>query len=535
MPNVSKIKINEILYDIKDSGAREQIAALTGGTAIEDQIAAHNTDSNAHENLQKSIKANETAISLILNGSDPNTIDGVNDLINYVNTHGAEVTGIKADIKVNSNAIDVIEADYLKNADKKELESSILSVQSQAVKNTNALQEHIGDDSHVSADDRVKWDAAIQTVTAAADSGLKATKSGTNVAIKIDDTLVWILDCGDAGLDNILDNLSPYENAELLFEDTLSGFVPDASGLCGVNLSPAPFSLTVGNRYVVVWDDKQYEVFGIDVSSILPGGVAIGDGSRYGLSGNGEPFAILAAGGVSIYAINNPEVSHTVSIYKITNNLKVIFPETLISTSEGEEFHYMTTESEIIAGRTYKVFIDGKPQQECEAFVVEDDSDFSGAIALGGPKSNYKFAIIFAVDNSGTKHILATTYRNPESCLMSLYEVVDPDRNLEELWPKADLNFSYVSYLGAYAFTAYPTFTPVAGETYTVIWDYAEYERTAFSFTAADGAQCVGIGNPVAAGQADNGDPFCVVYDATNGIILFCSFIEGKHNVGVYR
>jgi chromosome segregation ATPase len=44
--------------------------------------------------------------------------------------------------------------------------------------------------------DKAKLDAAVQTVTAAADSGLKATKTGTDVAIEIDDTLTWIFDCG---------------------------------------------------------------------------------------------------------------------------------------------------------------------------------------------------------------------------------------------------------------------------------------------------------------------------------------------------
>lgn len=44
--------------------------------------------------------------------------------------------------------------------------------------------------------DKAKWDAAVQTVTAG--TGLKATKTGTDVAVDIDDTVVWVFDCGNA-------------------------------------------------------------------------------------------------------------------------------------------------------------------------------------------------------------------------------------------------------------------------------------------------------------------------------------------------
>ena len=44
--------------------------------------------------------------------------------------------------------------------------------------------------------DKAKWDAAVQTVTAG--TGLTATKTGTDVAIAIDDAVTFIFDCGDS-------------------------------------------------------------------------------------------------------------------------------------------------------------------------------------------------------------------------------------------------------------------------------------------------------------------------------------------------
>lgn len=48
--------------------------------------------------------------------------------------------------------------------------------------------------------DKAKLDAAVQTVTTAADSGLKATRTGNDIAIEIDDSVTFIFDCGDAGV-----------------------------------------------------------------------------------------------------------------------------------------------------------------------------------------------------------------------------------------------------------------------------------------------------------------------------------------------
>lgn len=46
--------------------------------------------------------------------------------------------------------------------------------------------------------DKAKLDTAVQTVTAG--TGLKATKTGTDVAIGFDDTVVWVFDCGTSAV-----------------------------------------------------------------------------------------------------------------------------------------------------------------------------------------------------------------------------------------------------------------------------------------------------------------------------------------------
>ena len=59
--------------------------------------------------LQEQITTNANAITALTEGLDPDKIDGVKDLINYVDEHGAEVTGMKEDIAANSAAIALAE------------------------------------------------------------------------------------------------------------------------------------------------------------------------------------------------------------------------------------------------------------------------------------------------------------------------------------------------------------------------------------------------------------------------------------------
>lgn len=56
--------------------------------------------------LQGNIDTVSAAVERLTNGVSADEIDGVNDLINYVNTHGPEVKGMKEDITANTKAIE---------------------------------------------------------------------------------------------------------------------------------------------------------------------------------------------------------------------------------------------------------------------------------------------------------------------------------------------------------------------------------------------------------------------------------------------
>lgn len=69
---------------------------------INDTLAEHTV---SIEEMSADIATNASAIERLTNGVSAEEVDGVNDLIQYVNEHGAEVTGIRADIQANTDAI----------------------------------------------------------------------------------------------------------------------------------------------------------------------------------------------------------------------------------------------------------------------------------------------------------------------------------------------------------------------------------------------------------------------------------------------
>lgn len=74
-----------------------------------DAIKGNYLKASDKQELQGNIDTVSGAVERLTNGVSAEEIDGVNDLIQYVNDHGTEVTGMKADIKANADAVDALE------------------------------------------------------------------------------------------------------------------------------------------------------------------------------------------------------------------------------------------------------------------------------------------------------------------------------------------------------------------------------------------------------------------------------------------
>ena len=114
--------------------------------------------------------------------------------------------------------------------------------------------------------------------------------------------------------------LSNLFEVDILPLTTYSDFALNSSyGVYAVD-TEVPYTLTIGETYMVVWDGEPFECVAQDASALNDGGVVLGNGAGWGLSGNNEPFVIATVnqGDAITGALNDTEAggSHTVRIYQ---------------------------------------------------------------------------------------------------------------------------------------------------------------------------------------------------------------------------
>lgn len=190
-------------------------------------------------------KANADAITVLTEGVDPEKVDSVKDLIDYVDNHGAEVTGMKADIAANTGAITVqnakidneverlenlidehaerissnenlletlnIENGKVANAKQADaatdanklggVESSRYLLKTDAtgydniLTKTEAAGAYQPKGNYATSAQGEKADTALQQITTTANGGLVVT--GTN-KVDIDTNVIFVFNCGDS-------------------------------------------------------------------------------------------------------------------------------------------------------------------------------------------------------------------------------------------------------------------------------------------------------------------------------------------------
>lgn len=101
------------------------------------------------------------------------------------------------EIKANADAIDALEAKSHEHSNKALLDTytqtEVDLADAVAKKHSHTNKTEL---DKFATGDKAKLDSAVQTVTAG--TGLKATKSGTNVAIDFDDSVTFVFDCGNS-------------------------------------------------------------------------------------------------------------------------------------------------------------------------------------------------------------------------------------------------------------------------------------------------------------------------------------------------
>ena len=106
-----------------------------------------------------------------------------------------------ADTAIQQSDIDLLQLDTMS---KEKAEDYIKKTEAAGYNDiltkTEATTTYQPKGDYATADQGGKADTAVQDVTAAADSGLKATRTNNDIAIEIDDTITWVFDCGGSGV-----------------------------------------------------------------------------------------------------------------------------------------------------------------------------------------------------------------------------------------------------------------------------------------------------------------------------------------------
>lgn len=126
-----------------DQTALDAVSAVANAAATQAALEAE------IKRAQEAEKANADAIALLTDGVDQDKVDGVKDLIKYVEDHGPEVTGMKEDIAENAQAI----ADEASRADTEEKRlAGLIGTNAENIqKNADAIAALNSEDGKVAA------------------------------------------------------------------------------------------------------------------------------------------------------------------------------------------------------------------------------------------------------------------------------------------------------------------------------------------------------------------------------------------------
>lgn len=356
-------------------------------------------------------------------------------------------------------------------------------------------------------------------------------------------------------------------------EQTLGFSMNSTYNLYAAYIEPAPFSLMVGETYIVHWDDGVYSCVATDGSALIPGVVFIGDASGYGLSGSGEPFIIGgdATGGIFLSLTDAAATSHTVRIYQTStaavswNDLTdkpfyeeggtvEVFAEQTLEFEESEAAlpaPFIPT-----ADTVYKVVWDGA-EYECTAVVVED-----GIVLLGnqaafgeGVVTDEPFFIMFYPDSiTGEGDILifaALDLSNNMFDTASSHKIaIYRDDTVTKYLDNKYLDFlehheaeetDVLAETTIEGFALYDTvfvanattagFTGTVDEIYIVVWDGVEYECA----MGGDGDKRF-LGNMTLGGLDGNtGEPFLMISDGSEISVGTSDTAATSHTIRIFQ
>ena len=268
----TKGEIDEIVATIEsgDSQIGETIGQLRTDV---DTIKTDYLKKTDKEELQGQITANTNAITLLTEGVDPEKVDSVKDLIDYVDKHGTEVTGMQADIVKAQEAADAAQ-------------DAADAAQAAAEKVAGDLAQEITDRTNAIGDLQTQIDGVKATADAAAtQAALEAEiERATGVEGGLD-TRLQTVETAIGDVENIasaIDTAKTEAIAAAATDATTKANAAQAAAVAHTNEEIEKITLTTGSANGTV------AFKGVDVPVKGLGSAAYTDAAAYDASGSAE-------------------------------------------------------------------------------------------------------------------------------------------------------------------------------------------------------------------------------------------------------
>lgn len=336
-------------------------------------------------------------------------------------------------------------------------------------------------------------------------------------------------------------------------EQEISGFVyKSAFGAYHESVTPAPFTLTDGVTYTVIWDGTEFECTAIafDYNGALM--VAIGNNALAGGENTGEPFGIgynPSTDYINFFALTEGE-SHTVAIYQaVAEEAKLIIKDPTgsdcaypmkgklrLNTSDGSKVIYSKGEAvenvpvtldfsngdqtvTAADGQFIKSAVIAKPETLVSENIAKDVvvAGITGTLETDTEEVTVELSM-----TDGNQVILPTT----DEKAMSKVTVQKPatliPENIAEGVDIGGIIGTLVSSSGGNVNIAFGTFKGTGG-TYVVTHNLGVYPDIFIAYCASTAGNTSGDGLPVALGLSSAFASKCSTNYGTWGVIPYSS------------
>lgn len=283
-------------------------------------------------------------------------------------------------------------------------------------------------------------------------SYVTAEKAGTTtdiISIMCAGTLfgTCLEDTHRVGISLVVDEDDPVSYRVLFPERSISGFFsnPAFGGVYtrGFNFGTSipAFTINQGETYQVLWDGTWWPVVAEDASAIMEGCLFLGNGSMYGLSGNGEPFAIGSdAQGITFFSVNDTSDAHTIAIRQAGDSNVVVEEQTLTLAYVPDMGLSAWTSSYglfgFVDGQSYRVVYNDIEYGPLIAYTYVDEAAGGSSVMLGnggivGVADDADVSFLLFDDLSGSGGCGVFELGEVGSCKLAVYivreEPEDPD------------------------------------------------------------------------------------------------------------